>query len=166
MTTRNYAAVIFREREPSSEGAVSYFTVFPDLPGCFTQAESLDQLFEHAVEAAELYLEDWPYKDLPAATPYAQIDVAKIGEAAGVFEEADVETVLLIPVALPGKAVKVTITLDEGLLERIDRAAAGGAGGRSGFLAEGARSLLERQSATGRLSTTKRKPRRKPSSAA
>ncbi|MBN22972.1 MAG: DNA-binding protein [Bdellovibrionaceae bacterium] len=35
-----------------------YWAEFPDLPGCFTQADSRDELHEHAREALSLYLEE------------------------------------------------------------------------------------------------------------
>ncbi len=34
-----------------------YFAEVPDLPGCFTQGETLDELEKNVKEAIELYLE-------------------------------------------------------------------------------------------------------------
>lgn len=34
-----------------------YLIVYPDLPGCFTQAETLDEAFEYAREIRELWIE-------------------------------------------------------------------------------------------------------------
>jgi len=45
----------------------------------------------------------------------------------------------LVPALIPGKAVRVNITIDEALLEQIDRAAAAGGSNRSAFLADAAR---------------------------
>ncbi len=49
---------------------------------------------------------------------------------------------LLVRAELPGKAVRLNITLDEGLLAAVDRAARARGFTRSGFLAEAARRLL------------------------
>ena len=35
-----------------------YWGEFPDLPGCFTQGDSKEELIEHAREALSLYLEE------------------------------------------------------------------------------------------------------------
>ncbi len=47
---------------------------FPDLPGCFTQADSLEELREHAREAVELYIEVLRDKGEPVPKPTARID--------------------------------------------------------------------------------------------
>ncbi|MBF0207078.1 MAG: type II toxin-antitoxin system HicB family antitoxin [Oligoflexia bacterium] len=36
----------------------SYTVIFPDLPGCFTQGETLEEVLEMAKEALTLYLEE------------------------------------------------------------------------------------------------------------
>jgi len=37
-----------------------YWAEVPDLPGCFTEADTLDELKENLKEAISLYLEDNP----------------------------------------------------------------------------------------------------------
>ena len=37
-----------------------YWAEVPDLPGCFTEADTLDELYSNAKEAIALYLEDNP----------------------------------------------------------------------------------------------------------
>lgn len=139
MPTRVYPAIVFREREPGDENA--FFALLPDLPGCITAANSLEALFDAVVEAAGLCLDGTARRDLPVATPLEQVDVVS---AAGeeVLAEADLLAVWPVPVPVPGKSVRIRITLDEGLLERIDQAAVDFSDGRSGMLAEGARRLL------------------------
>jgi hypothetical protein len=74
---------------------------------------------------------------------------------------------ILVPAPAPKpRAVRLSITLDEGLLAEIDRAAARSGFSRSGFLAEGARRLIAAESAapaTGRRDRSARNapPRRK-----
>lgn len=147
MATRTYPAVAFRAL--SHLGDTPWFAIFPDLPGCFPAAESLEDLAAAAVEAAALHLGDTAWRSLPTPTPYAEVDASWVARSAGIAaEEASAEAVLLVPVPVSSKATKVTVTLDAGLLERIDRAASDFSGGRSGLLAEAARRLLaERGSA-------------------
>ena len=56
----------------------------------------------------------------------------------GVDKDIDVAIFFLARVELPGKAVRLNITMDEALVARIDRVA----GNRSAFLAEAARERL------------------------
>jgi metal-responsive CopG/Arc/MetJ family transcriptional regulator len=49
----------------------------------------------------------------------------------------------LIAVEVPGKALRVNISLDEGLLARIDKAAERAGQTRSGFLASAARERIK-----------------------
>lgn len=57
------------------------------------------------------------------------------------IDREDAVTVLMISANLPGKNKKLSITLDEHLIEAIDAVA----GNRSGFLAEAARHELARR---------------------
>ncbi|MGO8953237.1 MAG: hypothetical protein ACLQF2_07850, partial [Rhodomicrobium sp.] len=58
-------------------------------------------------------------------------------------KEPSTVAVTLIPLVLPGRARRVNVTLDEALLEEIDRIS----NNRSGFLAEAARAELARRRA-------------------
>ena len=57
-------------------------------------------------------------------------------------EWMDGATLALVGVEIPGKALRVNISLDEGLLARIDKAAASAGQTRSGFLASAAREQI------------------------
>jgi len=48
----NYNVIVRKE-----EGR--YSAEVPDLPGCFTEADTLDELTENLQEAISLYLEDY-----------------------------------------------------------------------------------------------------------
>jgi hypothetical protein len=54
----------------------------------------------------------------------------------------DVALRTLVRVELPGRAVRLSITMDEALASAVDRAAAAHGFTRSGFLAEAARRML------------------------
>jgi hypothetical protein len=64
--------------------------------------------------------------------------------------ETTVLTSLLVPVELPGRSVRVNITMDENLLQRADRAAAAQGMTRSGLLAEAVRNWLRQDKDPGR----------------
>ncbi len=49
---RNYAVVIFKDSDVG--GYVAYV---PELPGCFSQRDSLEECINNVKEAIELYLE-------------------------------------------------------------------------------------------------------------
>ena len=71
---------------------------------------------------------------LPKASALEEVSAAK---------EPSTVAVTLIPLVLPGRARRVNVTLDEALLEEIDRIS----DNRSGFLAEAARAELARRRA-------------------
>jgi predicted RNase H-like HicB family nuclease len=72
--TRQFNVVVERDAEGF------FVATVPSLPGCHTQARSLDQLMERVREAIELYLE---VEGLPAASPQRQA-TALCAAAAGV----------------------------------------------------------------------------------
>jgi hypothetical protein len=57
-------------------------------------------------------------------------------------EAAEDVTILLLDVDLPGRTVRVNITMDEGVLRRIDRAAGAAGETRSAFLVTAAKARL------------------------
>lgn len=124
-----YPAIL--ERQPGGFGV--YLHDLPVNAVGATEAEA----FAAATEALELYLETAAEEGWPVPAPSALAEVEVLGRKSFVSR-------ILVGAARHGRAQKVTISLDEGLLERIDNAVKAGhvQGGRSGFLAEGARALL------------------------
>jgi predicted RNase H-like HicB family nuclease len=131
MATRYFPAVIER-------GATSYGITFPDFPGCVSVGDSIEHALERGHEALaahiELMLEDGD--PIPEPSP---IDAPLPDWLEGVGEVA-LRT--LVRVELPGRAVRLSITMDEALAGAVDRAAAEQGFTRSGFLAEAARRML------------------------
>jgi predicted RNase H-like HicB family nuclease len=108
-----------------------YSVFFPDLPGCTSAGATVDEAVLNAEEAL--------CGHLLVSARYGD-DVAA-PNAIDAFErdpEADEVARILVRAEKPGKAVRVQITLDEGLLAAIDRVARN----RSGFLADAARKAL------------------------
>ncbi|HML13344.1 MAG TPA: type II toxin-antitoxin system HicB family antitoxin [Xanthobacteraceae bacterium] len=117
---------------------------FPDFLGCTTVADSLDAIIPKAAEALAFHveglIEDGP---LPPVRTLAQLrkDPVFREDSAGAM-------IALVPYAPPARAARINITLDESLLERVDRAAEAAGETRSGFLAAAARQRLASEAGT------------------
>ena len=120
-------------KEPDSAFGVE----FPDLPGCFSAADEIDDLLPNACEALELW-----FDDAEDVVPRRLDEVQKAATkelAAGAF-------ILAVPrIKRAGKLVRANISLDRGMLDAIDRAAADRRLTRSAFLADAARNEIERR---------------------
>jgi len=118
-----YVAVLAR----NSEGEV--FATVPDLPGANSAAATAGEALKLVSEFANDYVRDLVEDghDVPKARAIEDIPVDpedhEIGRA-------------MIPVELPGKSIKISISIDQALLERADRAAAAEGTTRSGYIAE------------------------------
>ena len=51
------------------KGDIGYWAHFPDLPGCFTDGDTLEQLQDNAKEAVELYMETLRESGQPIPQP-------------------------------------------------------------------------------------------------
>ena len=112
---------------------------FPDLPGCTTVEQDLDRLVSKAAEVAAFHvgglIEDG--LDVPEFR-----SLTSLRGDPDFREAAQDATILLIDVDLPGRTVRVNVTMDEGILRRIDRAAGAAGETRSGFLVAAAKARL------------------------
>ncbi len=130
MTTRFYPALIHKESKSD------YGISFIDVPAS-SVGKTLDECLARAQEALNLVLEAL-FEDsapIPAPTP-----LEKARAKLSVREKKNLVSVQLVPGTIPGKAVKVTISMDEELIKRVD--AASGRYGRSRFLANAAKMKL------------------------
>lgn len=122
--------------DPQPEGG---FTVtFPDVPGAISEGDTFDEAWFNAREALELILE-------------AHVEA---GEPLPDKRGVDVITLLTLPpgaktqlitAAAPTKAVRINVTMDEGLLERLNRRVDETGQSRSGFIAEAVRKQLREE---------------------
>mgnify|MGYP001264966164 CR=1 FL=1 len=69
--------------------------------------------------------------------------VIPYGGSNAVFGDVTEAARVMIPASLPGRALRLNISLDEGLVGEIDRAAAAHGMSRSAFLADAARKVLD-----------------------
>jgi predicted RNase H-like HicB family nuclease len=125
MATVYYPAIV----ERSSEG---YGVFFPDLPGCTSAGATLQDAALNAEEALAghllVTLEHGEALPEPSNLDAVEHD-----------PEVDEVARILVRGERPGKSVRLNITMDEGLVAAIDRAAPN----RSGFIAEAARAALQ-----------------------
>jgi predicted RNase H-like HicB family nuclease len=127
-----YIAVIHKDKDSD------YGVSFPDLPGCISAGETLEEARWMAREAAEFHLDSIieDGEDVPIPTT--------LDEIAANPEYTDAALYMAVPVTLPGKAVRVTITANERVLSIIDTLAKRYGFNRSAFLMQGAMELGNR----------------------
>lgn len=122
MATATYLGVIER-------GERGFGVFFPDVPGCVSAGDNLFEAMENGelALAAHIELLARDGEGIPEASAEVAVD-----------DDIEVVSYFLAHVELPGKTVRLNITMDEGLVARIDRVARN----RSAFLAEAARERL------------------------
>lgn len=119
----------------------AYGVVIPDLPGCYAMGRTIDEALRNAASAAVAWAE------------VARADGAKIPQprpAEAVRADRDVAEALAtdsfmatVPLVLDsGRPAKANLSLDAGLLEAIDEAAAAKGLTRSAFIASAAREKI------------------------
>lgn len=123
--------------EPGSE-TTAYGVVVPDLPGCFSAGDTLEEAMDSARDAIELWCETAieAGRDIPVLKPIAEHQARPEFEGwIWAVVDAPVERYF-------GPATKLNITLPKLLLAKIDTYAASQGLSRSGFLAEAARKAM------------------------
>lgn len=118
----------------------AYGISFPDLPGCTSGGATLDEVVHRCREALSLHLDAMEEDGVDVAA-FRTLDVLKADPALA-EDFSDAVAVTAIPIDPPGRSVRLNITLDEALVERIDRRARELGESRSGFLAHAARARL------------------------
>ncbi|MBB5753317.1 type II toxin-antitoxin system HicB family antitoxin [Prosthecomicrobium pneumaticum] len=120
--------------------AGNYGISFPDVPGCISAGDTLDETIANGAEALAFHLEGMAEDGEAMPIPRTLDAIRADPEFA--FEFSEPHIVTLLPYDPPGRTVRINITMDEHLVEAIDRAAKGQGGTRSGFLAALARERL------------------------
>jgi len=129
MSRRYYLAIV-------DKGKRDYGVAFPDLPGCVGTGRTVQAALADAEQALAMHIRGMVADgdELPEPSPPEAIkpdpEVKEVARA-------------MVPVDVPGKTVRVNISVDENLLRDIDRAANEQGYTRSGFLAAAARRLIE-----------------------
>ncbi len=131
MATRYYVGIA----EP---GPNNWSISFPAFPGVITVGDTLAALVAHVSDA------------LACAIEAMEADGAVIPEeftgplAATIFDPADYANphAVLVPVEVSGRSMRINVTMDDGLLTRLDGLARRSHASRSALLARGARMVL------------------------
>ncbi|HEY1606563.1 MAG TPA: type II toxin-antitoxin system HicB family antitoxin [Allosphingosinicella sp.] len=124
MATVFYPAIVER-----AEGGYSVF--FPDLPGCTSAGRTMQEAALNAEEAltGHLIVSAGHGDELAGPSELDRLEVdSDVAEAARILVRGE----------RPGKPKRINITMDEGLVDAIDRVAPN----RSGFIADAARRAL------------------------
>lgn len=123
--------------EPGN-ATTAWGVVVPDLPGCFSAADTLDEVFPMAAEAIDLFVETLIEDDGNIPDPKS-LDVHRADpDLAGfVFAYVDVPVEKYL-----GPAQRINVTVPAVLLERIDRYANAHGESRSGFLVRAAQQVM------------------------
>jgi len=110
----------------------SWGVVVPDLPGCFSAADSgIDEAIENAKEAIELWIEVVLDKEMEIPRPSMITDLQKKKEYRGwIWAVAEVD-----PALLSDEIERINITLPKRVLSRLDAKAKKAGESRSGFIA-------------------------------
>lgn len=128
---RRYPAILH------TDDGTGYGVTIPDLPGCFTTGDTLDEALASVQEAVETCLFD--ADQAPQAS--SATTVLGTAEAEGgvlAFVEVDLSF-------LDREPIRVNISVPRNRLERIDAAAKEMGMTRSGFLVQAAEQLIERR---------------------
>lgn len=114
---------------------------FPDFPGVESTARSAEDAIRKGSEALTFHVAGM-IEDGDPMPVLRSLAVLKSDRS--YREAAKGAVVALIPFAMPGKAVRLNISMDEHLLDAVDRAAQAVGQSRSAFLAEAARQRVRR----------------------
>lgn len=116
--------------EPGTDDT-AFGVVVPDLPGCFSAGDTLEEAIDNASEAAKLWLETVidDGGTIPSATSFSVLH--KNDDYKGwIWAIIDIDLA-----DLSDKTERINITLPSRVLRRIDRDAKAAGESRSGFIA-------------------------------
>lgn len=125
-----FPAAVFLEEDKA------YGVTLPDIPGCNTAGDTLEEALANVQEAVELLLEDADAKPHPGNLAQYKED-SEYRDAVWALVNIDLGF-------MDQRTVRVNITVPAGTLEEIDRAAKGRGLNRSAFLVQAARREIAR----------------------
>ena len=126
----HYVAVI--DKDPGS----AYGVRFPEVPGCYSAADSFDDIVPNAIEALSLFFEDGE------PVPPRGIEAVREQVAGSIAEGA---VLMMLPYVRDRKrVVRVNLSLEKGFLDTLDEAARMRGMTRSAFVQKAAtREILD-----------------------
>ena len=126
MSSMKYIVIVHKEKN------TAYGITLPDFPGCFSAADTLDDVQNNAQEAVELYAEE------EAFTPPKPMTFEQIAR----LEEAKGGVLMLIDIDfsfLDERVVPINISMPAYMRDRISKAAKARGLTRSAYLVQAAR---------------------------
>lgn len=118
----------------------AYGLSYPDFPGATSLGKTIDELMERGREGLASHLE--VMTETGAEMPALRTLEALRADPDLAEDFGDAVAVALVEVDLPGRSIRLNISMDETLVERVDRRAKSLGESRSGFLASAARARL------------------------
>jgi predicted RNase H-like HicB family nuclease len=113
----------------------AFGVTFPDLPGCFSAADEIDEVLPNACDALALWFEDTP--------EVAPLRLDQV-QALAADDLRDGAFIIAVPwIRNNGKIARVNLSLDQAMLDAIDKAAVERSLTRSAFLTQAARNEIE-----------------------
>jgi predicted RNase H-like HicB family nuclease len=125
--------IAFIHKDPDSIYGVS----FPDLPGCISAGDTIDEAVRNAVEALSGHIRMLEADGDPVPSPR---DFDAIMNDPDIADDREGAMTTVVPLVRDrGSSTRINVSLDLGLLEAIDAAARERGQTRSAFLASAAR---------------------------
>ena len=121
---RHYPAVI------EGDDASGYGVTFPDFPGCASAGDTIEEAVANASEALLCHMEGMAEDGERIPGP------SRLNAPLPDWLKGSVGVRVLVKVAAPGKSVRINITMDKELVDRVDRVAEAHHYTRSGLLAK------------------------------
>lgn len=113
---------------------------FPDFPGCVSGGSTVDEAIRRGQAALAFHVEGMIADGDPLPVLRS---LAELRRDPDFVEDSKDAGIVFVPFDLPGKAVRLNISIEEHLLEAIDREAEARRESRSAFLANAAKERLK-----------------------
>jgi predicted RNase H-like HicB family nuclease len=120
------------------EGGISGIS-FPDFPGVVATGKTADAAILKGSEALSFHVAGMAADNDPVPVPR---DLEDLIDDPKFQEDSQGATVVLVSFELPGKAVRINISIEEHLLAAIDQAAKSEGKSRSAYLADAAKKRI------------------------
>jgi predicted RNase H-like HicB family nuclease len=133
MAMARYLALVERDD-------AGYSVIIPDFPGAGTSGDTLEEALARAEDNLAVHVDGLMQEKMEAPEPRT-LDILK-ADADLAEDWATDPVIAVVPVMLPERAERINITIDSGLLRRVDRAAEVSGETRSGYVAQALRERL------------------------
>jgi predicted RNase H-like HicB family nuclease len=117
---------------------------FPDFPGAVSTGRSEEEVIRKGTEILTFHVAGMIEDGDAMPVLHTLTELKKDREFRAAAKDA---VLVMIPFEMPGRAVRLNISMDENLLEAVDRAAQAAGQSRSAFLAEAARKRVRDEAA-------------------